>query len=143
MRPLTILAATVLVAALVATTASAARAPKPSERAALAQAVFDYYWPNKLLGRIKVTSIRVAPLRTRAAVGSRLVSAYAVVSTRAWTADGQDVGYEYALAVRYVQPNVGWHIFASGTADVGCENRFYPLGMRRTILKQLGARCSS
>jgi hypothetical protein len=134
------------VAALVAPVSLAARSDSlrgatAMERLQITQAMFDYYFSNSALSRAEAATIRVLPLRPAGAVGSRLVSKYAVIDVKGWDRSGQFVGNELAFAVAYDKPWPGWRILDDGTENVGCSQSFYPVGQKRTIVAQLHLRC--
>jgi hypothetical protein len=137
------LLAVLAVAFLVTSTAAAARQPTPRETIQLHQAVFDYYFTNPLLSKITIERTHVVALRP-SPVQSRLVTKYATISVRAHDASGQDVGGNLAIAVYFASPTTGWHVFDSGSSDVGCSMvKWYPSGEERAILKSLGLACPS
>lgn len=129
--------------ALVTTGTAAARQPSPTDRLLLRQAAFDYYFTNSALSRADITSIRVAPLASAEPLRSRLVSKYATIVVKGRDASGQDIGYATAVAVYYSSPVSGWHVYQDGSSNVGCDDKWYPLGQRRTIIRSLGLTCTT
>jgi hypothetical protein len=142
MKRLLTVSVLVLVALAVAASAWAARGPTALEKIQLRQATYDYYFTNDAISRAVVTRIRVVPLAHPAALRSRLVTKYATITLRGFDISGQDVGFVVAVAVYYSSPSPGWRVFSDGSSDVGCTDKWYPVGMRRAIMRSLALTCT-
>jgi hypothetical protein len=142
-RPGILLALVTSLATAGSALAAIVRPPTPTERAALQQATFDYYFTNSALANSVVSSVKVEVLAGPQPLRSRLVTKYAVIGIHAFDTTGQDVGYALAIAAYYSSPARGWRVFNDGTSDVGCSAKWYPVGQERAILKALGLKCTS
>lgn len=120
---------------------SASRPATSSERAALSEALFDYYFTNAALASTSIVSIRVETLPSPQPLHSRSVTKYAAIGVHALDTSGQDVGYDLALAVFYSRPSKGWRVFNDGSSNVGCDTKWYPVGQERSIMRALALTC--
>ncbi|MGZ4317622.1 MAG: hypothetical protein ACXVRS_17605 [Gaiellaceae bacterium] len=113
-----------------------------SERAALTQATFDYLYTDRFLSKVSLNKVRIDLLPRPEPLGARLVTKYALVELRGYGTKGEDVGYNVAVAVYESTPWPGWHLFDHGSAEVGCDSKWYPAGQGRSIRKALGLTCA-
>lgn len=120
---------------------NASRPPTAAERAALLQATFDYFVSDTALARFSVTRLRVHVLPRAEGLKSHRVTKYALIELRGFDRKGKSVGDNVAVAVYFSTPQPGWHVFDNGSADVGCDPRWYPPGQGPAIRKAFAMTC--